>query len=84
MRNKVLILAAMLMIISMCGCATLKEVAEEASQIKSEEVTPQANAAGVLLDTFVPQPYRIPASMGIGYILALLRRMYKKKQGAKS
>ena len=64
------------------GCATLGMLADEARQIKQEEVAPQIESVGILIEDLVPAPYRIPASIGLGYLLALIRRIYKRKKGS--
>ena len=77
------ILVIMMMVLSM-GCATLGMLADEAAQITAEDVGPQVESIGVLIDGLIPGPYKIPAAVGLGYLCALLRRIYKKKKGCKA
>lgn len=65
------------------GCATLGMLADEIQDIQTEEVRPQIESIGVLIDGLIPGPYKMPASVGLGYLFCLLRRMYKKKKGCK-
>lgn len=65
-----------------CGCATLGMLADEARQIKSEDVQPQVDSIGILIEDLIPTPYKIPAAIGLGYIFALARRLYKRKKGS--
>jgi len=79
MKKCILILALVLM----TGCATLGMLADEVADIKAEEVQPQAQSIGVLIDGLIPGPYAMPASVVLGYVACLLRRLYKKKKGCK-
>ena len=72
-----------LVIALLTGCATFGMLLDEAKEIKAEDVRPQSESIGVLIDGLVPGPYKWPAAMGLGYLLALYRRLYKKKKGAK-
>jgi len=72
-----------LILVLLTGCATLGMLADEASQIKAEEARPQIESVGVLIDGLIPGPYAMPASIGLGYLLCLFRRIYKKKKGCK-
>lgn len=80
MKRYILIFALVLF----TGCATLGMLAEEAKQITTEEVRPQIESIGVLIDGLIPGPYKMPAAIGVGYLLALVRRIYKKKKGSKT
>lgn len=64
------------------GCATLGMIADEASQVTADEISLDETGLGELIGTFVPGPYKVPALLGVGYILAIIRRIYKKKKGA--
>jgi len=72
----------LMLVFSLSGCITLQTLAREASSITSEEMNPPANALSTLMDTVVPDPYKVPAAMAGGYVWALLRRLYKKKKGS--
>jgi len=66
------------------GCGYLPIIAEEAKQITADEVRPQSESIGILIDGLIPNPYKIPAAVGMGYIIALARRLYKRKKGCKT
>ncbi len=70
----------LLLALLLSGCASLGELAQEL-----QAVDPSAEIAAVsaLTDDFVNQPWDNILQVGLGYALALLRRMYKKKKGAK-
>ena len=66
-----------------CGCATFDMLVDEAKQIKTEEARPQIESVGTLVDGMIPNPYKIPVAVGLGYIFVLARRVYKRKKGSK-
>ena len=70
------------LVLFLSGCATLRDVAKEAGEITREETTEYTLALKTLLSPFTP--YAMPAAAGLGYVLALLRRLYKKKKGSKN
>jgi hypothetical protein len=67
-------------IILLCGCATLGELQDIH---RTGEAKEYISASGVILDDFVKNPYDTMGAVGMGYLLALLRRWYKKKMGSK-
>lgn len=73
---------ALLIVFFFCGCATLGMLADEASQITPAELETSAGGFALIMNTLVPEPYRAPAILGAGYVLALIRRVYKKNKGA--
>ena len=66
--------------LSLAGCAALEEITKE---IPTLDPTKEITAVTTLTDDIVKQPWDNIIQIGIGYSLALLRRWYRKKQGAK-
>lgn len=66
-----------------CGCAMLGEMANEGLQITPSEIGSSADAVSVLVNDIIPAPYKIPSALALGYVFALLRRVYKKRKGSK-
>lgn len=66
----------------LCGCATFGELASEGLQITPAEISGSADAVSVLINDIIPEPYKIPSAIALGYIASLLRRMYKRKKGS--
>ena len=62
------------------GCAGLSQIAQD---IQDVDATTEIAAVSTLVDDIVNQPWDNIATVGLGYGLALLRRWYKKKKGAK-
>jgi len=62
------------------GCATLGEIAAE---IPSMDASAEVAAVSTLTSDIVNQPWDNLLQVGLGYVLALLRIMYKKKKGMK-
>ena len=65
---------------SLIGCAGLQEII---SDIPATDASAEIAAVEVIAGDFLKEPYQSGMILGIGYALALLRRWYKKKQGAK-
>ncbi len=68
----------------LCGCATLGEIATEGLRMTPSEISGTADAVSILVNNIIPAPYKIPSAFIVGYIIALLRRIYKKKKGSLS
>ena len=79
-KKKMLFLTFVLALL--CGCGMLGEMINEGAQITPTEMGPSADAVSVLVNGLIPAPYKIPSALALGYIIALVRRMYKKKKGA--
>lgn len=62
------------------GCASLGELAQG---IQTIDPTAEIAAVSTLTADFVDQPWDNIIQIALGYGLALLRRMYKKKKGAR-
>jgi len=67
----------------LCGCAMLGEMANEGLQMTPSEIGSSADAVSVLVNDIIPAPYKIPSALVVGYIIALIRRVYKKKKGSR-
>lgn len=80
-RKKILIGICLLAILASAGCITMREAVDTATSMDyQKEVAPVQASIGVLIDDVVPDPYKMPASVALGYGLALLRGMYKRKK----
>lgn len=67
------------------GCAALQEILLEVKDITaSGEVGTELQTALFFIDDFINNPGPMARGIAVGYGTALLRRWYKKKQGAKS
>lgn len=73
-----------IMLVLLCGCGSLAMLAQESGNITPIEIRQNSTSVGDILDDFVPEPYRFPSSIALGYIIALLRRVYKKHKGSKN
>ncbi len=75
-------LPLLVLFIAFCltGCATLQEALME---IPQTDASAEIGAIEVIAGDYLKEPYQTTITIGIGYALALLRRMYKKKKGAK-
>lgn len=65
---------------ALTGCAALGEIAQEIPHI---DATQEIAAVSTLTADVVNKPWDNFLQIGLGYALALLRRWYKKKKGAK-
>jgi hypothetical protein len=72
----------LLIVVFFCGCAAIGEFLNQGAEITKDEVEQGGSGLAALVSSVVPAPYKIPAAIAIGYIAALIRRIYKKKQGA--
>jgi hypothetical protein len=75
-------LTILLAIIFMCGCAPLWNLMHESADVTADEVQGSDTALAAAAMQFVPPPYNIAAAYAAGYITSLIRRWYKKRQGA--
>jgi len=66
------------------GCAGLNRLVTDIKEIKESGEATQvlSEPVSAIAMPFIPQPYQIPASIFLGYVIALVRRWYKKKQGS--
>lgn len=71
----------LLLIISLTGCASLGEII---SDIPATDASAEIGAVETIAGGYLKEPYDTGITIAIGYALALLRRWYKKKQGAKN
>jgi hypothetical protein len=71
---------AMTTAILSAGCITLREFTETATSVPIEEITKQAQASETIISNYVEEPYQTGGALAIGYVLALLRQLYKKKK----
>lgn len=62
------------------GCVTMREIKEEASLVSPSDVTAISEPVSMLLDNALDDPLRSFASGSIGYLLCLLRNLYKRKK----
>ena len=69
-----------LMVVALTGCAALQEAI---TAIPTTDASAEISAIETIAGDYLDEPYNSGALMVIGYGLALLRRWYKKKQGAK-
>ena len=72
----VIVLAALFL----TGCAGFSELVQD---IQETDATTEIGAVNTLVKDVVDNPWDDIASIGLGYILALLRRKYKVYKGAK-
>ena len=80
MRRSFTLFIILLAIPFIAGCASLGELAQGIQEV---DATTEIAAVSTLIDDIVNQPWDNIATVGLGYGLALLRRWYKKKKGAK-
>jgi len=80
MRRSFTLFIILLAIPFIAGCASLGELAQDIQEVNA---TTEIAAVTSLTDDIVNQPWDNIVQVGIGYGLALLRRWYKKKKGAK-
>ena len=82
MKKKIFIII-FLSIILISGCATMRQLGEDIKNINKEGgATTEIELINNTVGTMIPEPYRIPASIGIGYLICLIRRIYKRKKGS--
>lgn len=73
-----------LVIFFFAGCGTLGLLVDESGDLSLTDVRPTVTLLEELAGSLVPPPYNIPAALAAGYLLALGRRIYKKKKGCQS
>lgn len=79
------IVASLLLIIHLTGCAFMEELLIETQEIAATgEANPEIKATLSIVDDLVKNPWDNALAIAIGYGLAIFRRWYKKKKGAKS
>jgi flagellar basal body-associated protein FliL len=79
MKRFVKLFVVFAVVVFLAGCATLKDMAQEAPQT---DPTAEIAAVSTLTGDLVASPWDNILQVGLGYGLALLRRWYKKKKGA--
>lgn len=80
MRKILAYLCLVFFAISLTGCALLGEIVTDVQEI---DALPEIGAVSTLTADIVDAPWDNLMQIGLGYALALLRRWYKKKKGAK-
>lgn len=80
MRKFIKLTVVVLFVFSVSGCAGFSGLVQD---VQETDATTEIAAVGTLIDDIVNQPWDNIATVGLGYGLALLRRWYKKKKGAK-
>lgn len=84
MRRAFVILILSLVLL-LTGCAMFEELLIDTQEIAmTGEANPEIRATFSYIDDFVDKPWDKLSAVGIGYALALFRRWYKKKKGAKT
>lgn len=80
-----IILALILLVLLLTGCAFMEELLVETQEIAATgEANPEIQASLTIIDDVVKNPWDNALAIAIGYGLALFRRWYKKKRGAKN
>lgn len=81
----IFIVASLFLIIYLTGCAALEGLLLETQEIAATgEANPEIRATLTIIDDLIQNPWDNFLAIAIGYGLALFRRWYKKKKGAKS
>ena len=83
--NFTLLMLIIAMLVCLMGCAALEGLLIDTQEIAATgEANPEIRASFSYIDDFVDKPWDGITAVAIGYGLAILRRWYKKKKGAKS
>ena len=80
MRKFIVLFVGLFVVLNLCGCASLGEIAQDIQEI---DATTEISAVDSLVKDVVDNPWDDIVSVGLGYILALLRRKYKVSKGAR-
>jgi hypothetical protein len=79
--GKFIVLCAIsFVLLSLCGCASLGKLA---SEIQQTDASQEIAAVSSISDDILDSPWDNITQVALGYCLALVRRWYKQKQGAK-
>lgn len=74
------VLIVIVFVLTVSGCAYLHEIAEEVPHVEPGQ---DVAAISTLTKDIIPQPYGAAVSYALGYVSALIRRVYKKHKGSK-
>lgn len=80
MKKNLVYLGMIFFVVSLTGCASLGRLASDIQEI---DATQEIGAVSTLTADVVNSPWDNIVQVGIGYLLALIRRKYKKSKGAK-
>ena len=80
MRKFIILFVGLFVAFGLCGCASLGELAQDIQEI---DATTEISAIDSLVKDVVDNPWDDIVSVGLGYLLALLRRKYKVYKGAR-